>query len=488
MKPRILLLALAVALPLFATLLSPAADAAPDAVFKASELLGKPTDTSVTVNVVPAQDVSLYYEYGSAPGAYSGRTADQAAKAGVASEVVISGLKANTQYYYRMQYQTAGSSDWTAHPEHSFHTQRPPGEAFTFTISADSHLDGLPPMGKQRYQQATLNIAKDRPDFHLDLGDAVGTDGVTTQAAVDERYMAQRDYFGNFADSAPLFLVLGNHENEEGWNFDDTPSLALMGLSARKQFYPTPVPDAFYTGNTDRLAAIGGDQLREDYYAFEWGDALFVAIDPFQYTMTNPYGAVAGEGADDPASGDQWNWTLGRQQYDWLKATLQNSHARYKFVFAHHVTGGQLRRQGAPAAYVRGGANAAPYFEWGGLNADGSYGFDTQRPGWGVPIHQLMVDNGVTAFFHGHDHQYAYEVYDGIVYQELPSPSMMGPGFNLYSENDPYTKKVLPNAGHLRVTVDSTRVTVDYVRAEVGQNAAGNGQVAFSYTIDAAKR
>jgi len=171
-----------------------------------------------------------------------------------------------------------------------------------------------------------------------------------------------------------------------------------------------------------------------------------------------------------------------------FKATLQNSHARYKFVFAHHVTGGQLRRQGAPAAYVRGGANAAPYFEWGGLNADGSYGFDAQRPGWGVPIHQLMLDNGVTAFFHGHDHEYAYEVVDGIVYQEMPSPSMMGPGFNLYSESDPNTKKVLPNAGHLRVTVDAARVTVDYVKAEVGPGAAGNGQVVYSYTIEAPGR
>jgi len=27
----------------------------------------------------------------------------------------------------------------------------------------------------------------------------------------------------------------------------------------------------------------------------------------------------------------------------------------------------------------------------------------------------LMIDNGVSAFFHGHDHQFAYEVRDGIV-------------------------------------------------------------------------
>ena len=73
------------------------------------------------------------------------------------------------------------------------------------------------------------------------------------------------------------------------------------------------------------------------------------------------------------------------------------------------------------AGYVRGGAEAAAYFEWGGENADGSWGFDTQRPGWGgVPIHQLMVENGVSAYFHGHDHQYVYETRDGIVYQESP--------------------------------------------------------------------
>ena len=459
-------------------------------MFRAAELLGKPTDTSVAVNVVPVQDLSLYYEYGNAPGAYTSRTSTEPAKAGVASETVLRGLRSNTQYYYRLQYQLAGSSEWTSRTEHSFRTQRPPGEPFVFTITADSHLEGVGgPMAGRRFQQAALNIAKDRPDFHFDLGDTFGTDGMTTQGQVDDRYLALRTYFETFADSAPLFLVLGNHENEEGWNLDDDPSLALMSVRGRKQFYLTPVPDAFYTGNADRLEAIGGDGLREDYYAFEWGDALFVAIDPFQYTMKNPYGAMAGESGDDPAEGDQWNWTLGRQQFDWLKKTLESSRAKYKFVFAHHVTGGQVgRRGGGNPAYVRGGANAAPYFEWGGLNADGSWGFDALRPGWGgVPIHQLMAQNGVTAFFHGHDHQYAYEVFDGIVYQELPSPSLMGNGFNLYSEADPYTKRVLPNSGHLRVSVDSSRVTVDYVRSDVAPNGI-NGQVAYSYTIEPAGR
>src|SRR5262249_44717030 len=87
-------------------------------------------------------------------------------------------------------------------------------------------------------------------------------------------------------------------------------------------------------------------------------------------------------------------------------------------------------------------------------------------------------------YFHGHDHEFAYEVVDGIVYQEVPSPSMTGLGFNLYSENDPDTIKVLPNSGHLRITVspDEDLATVDYVSSD-SVNPGTNLQVAYSYTM-----
>ena len=75
--------------------------------------------------------------------------------------------------------------------------------------------------------------------------------------------------------------------------------------------------------------------------------------------------------------GDRWDWTLGREQYDWFKDTLESSDATYKFVFIHHETGGDN-------PYGRGGIKSAPYYEWGGKNADGSWGFGTHRPGWGV--------------------------------------------------------------------------------------------------------
>jgi hypothetical protein len=40
-----------------------------------------------------------------------------------------------------------------------------------------------------------------------------------------------------------------------------------------------------------------------------------------------------------------------------------------------------------------------------------------------LPIHQLSVDNSVTVFFQGHDHLFARQELDGVVYQSLPNPA-----------------------------------------------------------------
>ncbi|MBK6283475.1 MAG: BACON domain-containing protein [Draconibacterium sp.] len=269
----------------------------------------------------------------------------------------------------------------------------------------------------------------------------------------------------------------------------------MLSVKARKKYFPNPIPDDFYTGNSDLLPAIGGDNYREDYYSWEWGDALFIVIDPFQYTMTRPYGTITGSGEDNDESviGDQWDWTLGPQQYEWFRETLENSSAKYKFVFSHHVVGGQLTVSGAAGTpgYVRGGAVAAPYFEWGGQNANGTWGFDAERTDLRFgddPIHQLMLDNGVNAFFHGHDHQFVHEERDGIVYQLVPSPSMTDYGFDLYDASS-YVQTEnsilgnLPNAGHLRVNVSSGKATVEYVRASISGDGVTNGSVSYAYDI-----
>ena len=49
------------------------------------------------------------------------------------------------------------------------------------------------------------------------------------------------------------------------------------------------------------------------------------------------------------------------------------------------------------------------YFEMGGYNLDGSWGFDEERRDWDIPIHQLLVAHDATIWFHGHDHLYVQQ-------------------------------------------------------------------------------
>jgi len=454
--------------------------------------LGRPTNHSITANIIPDQSGEISFEYGTASGIYGTPTSATPCTANEPVEVVIDGLSSNTRYYYRLLFRDTASNPWTTSAEYSFQTQRPAGEDFTFTIISDSHLGqygGQTADQKALYQRTLLNVSADYPDFHIDLGDTFPMDpsplgtGMTDQEA-KTAYLTERPYMGLISNSVPVYLVLGNHENEEGWNFDDTftapdQSLARVGLKYRKLYYPNPVPDDFYSGNSDPLSvAIGGDTFREDYYAWTWGDALFVVIDPFQYSMKWPSegSSYGGEGTDGEAQGDRWDWTLGEIQYNWFKQTLEESNAKYKFVFTHQVTGGVI-------PYGRGGVGAAPYFEWGGLNWDGTAGFATERPGWEAPIHQVMVDNGVTVFFHGHDHFYSREELDGIVYLECPKPDDDSYSMGYSGDGGSYPTGInLTSSGHIRVSVNPDEVTVDYVRAYLPGEGT-NGAIADSVTI-----
>jgi hypothetical protein len=431
--------------------------------FPASEMLTRPTANSVMVSAMADAPIEAYFEYGTDQAKLGSRTKTAKADANEVAKTLLDGLKGNTRYFYRMVYRPKDAKDWVERPVHTFMTQRAPGSAFTFAITADSHVNIL--LGNARIWRQTMeDIAKDQPDFLFDLGDTFSMDNVNTVEEAEKSYLYQRPFFEIPGASSPIFLALGNHEEEEGWHLDDVPDEALskpvMGANARKKYFPGPVPDKFYTGNKDKQKHLTGDHLREDYYAFEWGDALFITIDPFWYSMTKPFKSNMGGGENfEPGSGDRWDWTLGRAQYDWLQRTLESSHAKYKFMFAHQGTGGT-------DDYIRAGAYGASYNEWGGLDTDGkTNSFAKRRPGWPKPVHQVLVDGHLTAFFHAHDHQYVYEIRDNVVYQEVPmaAEARYSAGFNEYSEDNPWTKKKLPNTGYLRVTVAPSESKVDYV-------------------------
>ena len=429
--------------------------------FSGTQILGRPTQNAVTLSILPARDGQILIEYGTTPGSYAMQTTPIPASAGVPATVLLENLRPNTSYTYRMR-----DADQIG-PEHHFVTQRTPGSAFTFTIDADPH-NRDPNFDGQLYGITLANALKDRPDFHINLGDTFMTEklNATTLQAVVNSYLDMRPYFGTIGADAPLFLVNGNHEGELGWFVKgNDQNLAVWCTQTRQKYYPNPTPNAFYSGSTTQESITG---IRDSYYAWTWGDALFVVLDPYWYTTTKPGGTT-----------DGWAWTLGETQYRWLKQTLEQSNATYKFVFAHQLVGGDS--QG------RGGTEFASLYEWGGKNVDGSQGFEQHRPGWGVPIHQLLVANNVTAFFHGHDHFFAKQELDGIIYQEVPQPATTSPSNRSPGAEYGYTIGVLLGSpGHLRITVSPGSALVEYIGSGLPANTksgAANGEVVYSYTL-----
>jgi len=428
-----------------------------------TEILGRPTDTSMTASILFDSQVDAYIEYGVSSGNYTASTVVVTSVVGQPVVTKISGLIGETRYYYRTRYRKVGTSTFLAGTDHNFITQRKKGSSFVFSIEADPH-----PYDKKGYHPLwaiTLNnMLTEGSDFMLDLGDTFGDDHTATtitSTEVQQLMLDNRPLLGAACHSMPFLFCQGNHEGESGYYLLQTPpnNLATYETLWRKTYYPNPEPDGFYTGNNEE--ELFGMGKPENYYAFEWGDALFVVVDGWRYYTAS-------------AKPRNWEWTIGKTQYDWLKTTLETSKAKYKFVFTHHVMG-----------ETRGGIGVATGFEWGGMD-NGSNKFAINRPGWAMPIHQLMVANHVNVFFQGHDHLYARESLDNLVYQEVPMPADSSYTLGYIANADAYSGVVLKGTGHLKVTVNSDSVKVDYINSKLPKDetpTSKNGDVLYSYSV-----
>lgn len=81
-----------------------------DPLLIGSELLGRPTDHSVTLNVAPREPLEVFFEYGLQPGVYTDHTNPIAIPAQTPVEVELDGLQPDTRYYYRMRYRSPGEA------------------------------------------------------------------------------------------------------------------------------------------------------------------------------------------------------------------------------------------------------------------------------------------------------------------------------------------------------------------------------------------
>jgi len=432
----------------------------------ASIILGRPGINTITVSILAAEDIEAFVEYGTVQSPYSLMTQVLVLKGIEPVSIILDNLATNTLYTYRLRYRKPGEEEFAQGPTYKFHTQRSSENPFTFTIQADSHLGTDKHCDPELYAQTLINVQFDKPDFHIDLGDTFRATKLreVNQTSIEQLFRDQRNYFGLVCHSAPLFLVLGNHDNEWGWDLNSSQeSVSAKMTRARNKFYPNPIPGGIFTGNSIQEKTIG---YPANYYAWQWGDGLFIVLDIYRHTTINP-----------KAEGEPWDWTLGDEQYEWLRKTLSESRKPVKCVFLHHLHGAS-----------RGAKELADLYEWGGQDRKGRQMFKSKRPYWSMPVHELLVKYGVTAVFQGHDHIFASQDKDGVAYITCPMPG--DPGYNAYNKDAFRIGETFPNSGHVRAGVRANSLTIEYIRAFLSKDETDkqkNAMVAFSRTIQIAK-
>lgn len=424
-------------------------------------ILSRPTNHSITASILANENMNGYIRYGLNPQNLNSKTNSVHFVKTEVTVLEIDKLEADKHYYYQLVYKTANAAKETASELNHFQTQRSANSSFTFTVQADSHLDEN--AGTGTYLQTLQNMAADSADFLVDLGDTWMTDKYRPDYKESlKQYIAQRYYFGSLCKSSSLFLTLGNHDGESGQALKkrETENMTNWATATRNKYYFNPAPNGFYSGNTEQE---NDTVVPENYYSWQWGNALFIVLDPFRYSAGNK---------------DPWQRTLGERQYNWLQQTLQNSKAAFKFVFIHNLVGGvDLKGKG------RGGAEASKYFEWGGQDSSGINRFAENRPGWKGPIHDLLTRYKVDIVFHGHDHFFAKQDRDGIVYQLVPQPGSLRYGnTNSAAEYGYNSGKILNSPGYLRITVEKTKAKIEFLQTSTDATH-GNKELLYYYEI-----
>lgn len=304
-------------------------------------------------------------------------------------------------------------------------TQKPRGQPFTFALITDSHIGADLSYSNQGDPEVLRAVSSEldklEPDFLIHLGDMLDfhqygfNDPPPTGAVTRDAYLNYRTLLGDTLGKTTHFATIGNWEGENG---SYTPHEIARSREQRLRYLPGPDPSTYPEGGCPY----------QDFYAFTWGDALFVVLNVMTYTPSDHLlGSYPGF-ADD--------WTLGNSQLEWLGRTLANATARWRFLFIHHPVGGKAANE-VESAYGRGGGQAADVGEQ-------------------AVIHGWMKQYGVQIFFYGHDHVFTDMVVDGIHYTE---PGNSGAIWMFSNDMTGYTQSWLePGFGQVTVRPDSVDV------------------------------
>lgn len=414
-----------------------AADGAGDAGFNllGPPLVFAPTASSFGLNAVVADGdpATLQLQVRGSDGGWIPWDAPSLPAPDVA-QWTVTGLPPATRIPYRL----VRGDDLNPVYQGSAPTAPPPGTPFTFAMITDTHLNPRDPLlpgttvGPDFYgemEQTMLDVMSEvsavGADFVINLGDLLDYHalGQFNGPAPDVHwarlaYLNYRRLLGDTTANAAHFEVIGNWDGESGC---DSADAIARSTTQRLIYSPGPSPATYPEGGSPN----------QDYYAFTWGDALFVVLNVMTYTPTCHLLDY------DPGLPD--DWTLGTAQLAWLQRTLAGAKAKWRFLFIHHTVGGAA---GDPSdtAYGRGGGQAA-------------------HVGEQAQIHAMMLQYGVQVFFYAHDHVFTDMVVDGIHYA---LPGSAGAPWKFDGSETGYTQ-YWEDSGFARARVTPDHVQVDFV-------------------------
>jgi predicted phosphodiesterase len=346
---------------------------------------------------------------------------------------IVKDLRPATRYEYRVLSKPESAKDFRPARNGSFCTQRKGAAPYTVLLMTDPHTGSFP-LGSQPavvLDKVVQNATLVKADFVLDLGDNVAWRGSrefpqTTADGALMAYSMYRRQIGPLSANTPHFAVIGNWNGESG-KFPDK-SIELVA-NVRKALLPGP----------NHLTYPQGGSEREDYYAFTWGDVLYVMLNIQTYSKpSNP--------ANLPSLMSDVNeiteWTLGEKQMTWYETTLKNAKESFRFVCIHHPAAGNAG-DALNTNYGRGGARA-----W--------------NLGEQAKIHALMKKHKVQIFFYGHDHVFVDDIVDGIHYT---LPGSCGAPWKFTKAETGY-ERFWPDSGHATLEVTPEKATVTFFNLE----------------------
>jgi len=176
-----------------------------------TQVLGRPTDSSIALSVSSSQPITTFVEYGTSKTRYTSKTTQSQISPSSPTVFEIKGLKAGTKVYYRVNYKGTSDAAFANGKQYSFTTARKPGSTFAFSLHGDTHPERAGKMFNSELYGVTLaNIATQQPDFHIMVGDDFSIDPIISKGQADQNgveniYRTHRNWLTIAASSVPLF-------------------------------------------------------------------------------------------------------------------------------------------------------------------------------------------------------------------------------------------------------------------------------------------